>query len=181
LPTKLPRRILVGVMCCALDSPVVRHGRLIGIQAEFTPQVAGDVALAESIPVFVNERRHQSRITTRIPVPGNFGQGLLAEIQAARCLPPKRLLAEMPLSSTTPTASPGWDCSRAGNNRRCSSFEAEMEQQRRRSQSAHETIDLTVQGPLNQLAEDLNSTVFLGYTAPPVKPRSMLYSWTVNW
>ncbi|HAN74496.1 MAG TPA: hypothetical protein DCQ63_09580, partial [Planktothrix sp. UBA8402] len=31
-------------------------------------------------------------------------------------------------------------------------FEAAMEEQRRRSQYAHETIDLTVQGSLDQLA-----------------------------
>jgi len=81
-------------MCCG-DSPVVRHGRLIGIQAEFTPQVAemASLLLNLPIPVFVNEGDNQSRITTRrIPVPGNFGQGReAAEIleKQARCLPPK--------------------------------------------------------------------------------------------
>jgi alanyl-tRNA synthetase len=45
-------------------------------------------------------------------------------------------------------------------------FEAEMAKQRRRSQDAHETIDLTVQGTLDQLAERLQETQFLGYTQP---------------
>jgi alanyl-tRNA synthetase len=39
-----------------------------------------------------------------------------------------------------------------------------MEQQRQRSQAAHETIDLTVQGSLDKLAEHLHETSFLGYT-----------------
>ena len=43
-------------------------------------------------------------------------------------------------------------------------FEAEMEQQRQRSQEAHETIDLTVQGTLDKLAEHIHPTDFLGYT-----------------
>lgn len=42
-------------------------------------------------------------------------------------------------------------------------FEAEMEAQRGRSQSAHETIDLTVQGSIDKLAEHIHPTEFLGY------------------
>ncbi|MGC9527828.1 MAG: alanine--tRNA ligase, partial [Limnospira sp.] len=45
-------------------------------------------------------------------------------------------------------------------------FEAEMEEQRKRSQAAHETIDLTVQGSLDQLAEHIHATSFLGYDFP---------------
>ena len=41
-----------------------------------------------------------------------------------------------------------------------------MEEQQTRSQSAHETIDLTVQGSLDKLAEHIHSTEFLGYTQP---------------
>jgi alanyl-tRNA synthetase len=36
--------------------------------------------------------------------------------------------------------------------------------QRQRSKDAHETIDLTVQGSLDTLAEHIHSTEFLGYT-----------------
>jgi alanyl-tRNA synthetase len=46
------------------------------------------------------------------------------------------------------------------------SFEAEMEKQRRRSRNALETIDLTAQGTLDQLAEHIEQTEFLGYTQP---------------
>ena len=42
-------------------------------------------------------------------------------------------------------------------------FEAEMEKQRDRSRDAHETIDLTVQGSLDTLAEHVHATEFLGY------------------
>jgi alanyl-tRNA synthetase len=45
-------------------------------------------------------------------------------------------------------------------------FETEMEQQRRRSQMAHTTIDLTAQGSLDQLADHIEQTEFLGYTQP---------------
>jgi alanyl-tRNA synthetase len=45
-------------------------------------------------------------------------------------------------------------------------FEAEMVQQRDRARAAHETIDLTVQGTLDQLAEHIHPTAFLGYTQP---------------
>ncbi|BDI16200.1 hypothetical protein ANSO36C_20020 [Nostoc cf. commune SO-36] len=43
-------------------------------------------------------------------------------------------------------------------------FEAEMEKQRQRGREAHETIDLTVQGSLDKLAEHIQVTEFLGYT-----------------
>jgi alanyl-tRNA synthetase len=45
-------------------------------------------------------------------------------------------------------------------------FEAEMEKQRQRGRDAHESIDLTVQGSLDKLAEHIHATEFLGYTQP---------------
>ncbi|HAG79861.1 MAG TPA: alanine--tRNA ligase, partial [Cyanobacteria bacterium UBA12227] len=42
-------------------------------------------------------------------------------------------------------------------------FEAAMEGQRKRARDAHETIDLTVQGSLDKLAEHIHSTEFIGY------------------
>ncbi|MEH2120761.1 alanine--tRNA ligase [Nostoc sp.] len=45
-------------------------------------------------------------------------------------------------------------------------FSAEMEKQRTRAKEAHETIDLTVQGSLDKLAENIQATEFLGYTQP---------------
>ncbi|MGL5878623.1 MAG: alanine--tRNA ligase, partial [Xenococcaceae cyanobacterium] len=43
-------------------------------------------------------------------------------------------------------------------------FEIKMEKQRDRSRNAHQTIDLTVQGSIDKLAEHIHSTEFLGYT-----------------
>ena len=45
-------------------------------------------------------------------------------------------------------------------------FEAEMQKQIIRAKAAHETIDLTVQGSLDTLAEHINVTEFVGYTQP---------------
>ncbi|MFN6540781.1 MAG: alanine--tRNA ligase [Nostoc sp. EkiNYC01] len=45
-------------------------------------------------------------------------------------------------------------------------FNAEMQKQVERAKAAHETIDLTVQGSLDKLAEHIHATEFLGYTQP---------------
>jgi alanyl-tRNA synthetase len=43
-------------------------------------------------------------------------------------------------------------------------FEIEMEKQRQRAKQARETIDLTVQGSLDKLAQQIQTTEFLGYS-----------------
>ncbi|MBD2681122.1 MULTISPECIES: alanine--tRNA ligase [Nostoc] len=43
-------------------------------------------------------------------------------------------------------------------------FNAEMQKQVERAKAAHETIDLTVQGSLDKLAEHIHATEFLGYS-----------------
>ncbi|MDB9325641.1 alanine--tRNA ligase, partial [Nodularia spumigena CS-590/02] len=45
-------------------------------------------------------------------------------------------------------------------------FNAEMQKQVERAKAAHETIDLTVQGSLDKLAEHIQATEFIGYTQP---------------
>ncbi|AFY35069.1 alanine--tRNA ligase [Calothrix sp. PCC 7507] len=45
-------------------------------------------------------------------------------------------------------------------------FNAEMQKQVERAKAAHQTIDLTVQGSLDKLAEHIHATEFLGYTQP---------------
>jgi alanyl-tRNA synthetase len=165
-----------GYVLRRLIRRVVRHGRLIGIQGEFTPQVAETaIALAESAYPSVRQReatikaelqREESRFLETL----ERGEKLLAEIleKAGKMPAPQEITGRdafilydtygFPLELTQEIAA------EQGITVDVAGFEAEMEQQRRRSQSAHETIDLTVQGSLDRLAEDLNSTVFLGYT-----------------
>ncbi|MGH7998155.1 MAG: alanine--tRNA ligase, partial [Brasilonema sp.] len=45
-------------------------------------------------------------------------------------------------------------------------FDAQMQKQVERAKEAHKTIDLTVQGSLDKLAEHIHATEFLGYTQP---------------
>ncbi|MEH2211627.1 alanine--tRNA ligase [Nostoc sp.] len=45
-------------------------------------------------------------------------------------------------------------------------FNIEMQKQVERAKAAHETIDLTVQGSLDKLAEHIKVTEFIGYTQP---------------
>ena len=45
-------------------------------------------------------------------------------------------------------------------------FGTEMKKQIERAKAAHETIDLTVQGALDKLAEEIEVTEFIGYTEP---------------
>ncbi|WP_414513036.1 alanine--tRNA ligase [Nostoc sp. PCC 9305] len=45
-------------------------------------------------------------------------------------------------------------------------FNTEMQKQVERAKAAHETIDLTVQGSLDKLAEHIKVTEFIGYTQP---------------
>jgi len=53
----------------------------------------------------------------------------------------------------------GWSVDEVG-------FQEEMKKQQERSKAAHETIDLTVQGSLDKLAEHIHPTEFMGYTEP---------------
>ncbi|MEI1376143.1 alanine--tRNA ligase [Nostoc sp. UHCC 0926] len=57
-------------------------------------------------------------------------------------------------------------------------FSVEMEKQRTRAKEAHETIDLTVQGSLDKLAEHIHATEFIGYdqTATTAKVEVLLVS-----
>lgn len=167
-----------GYVLRRLIRRIVRHGRLIGIDREFTAEVAATaIALAEA--VYPNTRERQAVIQTELQrEESRFletlerGEKLLTEIVAkATSNPgqqPRQIAGQdafilydtygFPLELTQEIAEEhGLSVDVAG-------FEAEMEQQRRRSQAAHETIDLTVQGSLDQLAAQIHATVFQGYT-----------------
>ena len=161
-----------GYILRRLIRRVVRHGRLIGIEGEFTTQVAETaIALAEFAYPGVRERaeaikaelqREESRFLKTL----ERGEKLLAEIleRTAQEVTGKDAFIlydtyGFPLELTQEVAAEqGLTVDVAG-------FEAAMEEQIRRSQDAHETIDLT-KGSLNQLAAGINATQFLGYTQP---------------
>ncbi|MBD0362745.1 MAG: alanine--tRNA ligase, partial [Coleofasciculus sp. C3-bin4] len=152
---------------------VVRHGRLIGIQGEFTSKVA-ESAIALSESAYPNVRVREEAIKAELQrEESQFlktlerGEKLLAEILSRK---PKQISGKdaftlydtygFPLELTQEIAEEqGLTVDIAG-------FEAEMEAQRERARDAHETIDLTVQGSLDKLAEHIQVTEFLGYKQP---------------
>ena len=162
-----------GYILRRLIRRVVRHGRLIGISGEFTTQVA-ETAIAHSEDVYKNVRERETAIKgelqreeSRFLETLERGEKLLGEILAKK---PKQISGKdaftlydtygFPLELTQEIAEEqGLTVDVAG-------FEVEMEEQRKRSQDAHETIDLTAQGSLDKLAEHINATEFLGYTEP---------------
>ena len=152
---------------------VVRHGRLIGIQGEFTSKVA-ESAIALSESAYPNVRRREGAIKAELQrEESQFlktlerGEKLLAEIIAKQ---PKQISGKdaftlydthgFPLELTQEIAEEqGLTVDVAG-------FEDEMENARGIARDAHETIDLTVQGSLDKLAEHIQVTEFLGYKQP---------------
>ena len=160
-----------GYVLRRLIRRVVRHGRLLGISQEFTSQVVETaIALAEEAYPNVRVRaeaikaelhREESQFLQTV----EKGEKLLAEILAKQ---PKQITGKdaftlydthgFPLELTQEIAA------EQGITVDVEGFEVEMEQQRERSRAAHETIDLTIQGSLDQLAEQVHPTAFLGYT-----------------
>ncbi|NCJ05349.1 alanine--tRNA ligase [Synechococcales cyanobacterium C] len=162
-----------GYVLRRLIRRVVRHGQLIGIEGTFATQVA-DVAMELSADAYPNVRERETAIKTELTrEEAQFlktldrGEKLLAEIMAQR---PKQISGEdafilydthgFPLELTQEIAA------EQGLTVDVEGFEAEMARQRHRSRDAHETIDLTVQGALDTLAEHIHPTDFLGYTQP---------------
>ncbi|MBD2483483.1 alanine--tRNA ligase [Planktothrix sp. FACHB-1365] len=160
-----------GYILRRLIRRVVRHGRLIGISGEFTTQVA-ETAIQLSEAAYPNVRQRETAIKgelqreeTRFLETLERGEKLLAEIieKAKSEISGQDAFVlydtyGFPLELTQEVAEEnGLTVDIAG-------FETAMEEQRRRSQDAHETIDLTVQGSLDQLADHIHSTEFLGYT-----------------
>jgi alanyl-tRNA synthetase len=166
-----------GYVLRRLIRRVVRHGRLIGIQGEFTTQVA-ETAIALSETAYPNVREREAVIKAELQrEEASFlktleqGEKRLAEIlerlaQQAKSQMEGRdafILYDtygFPLELTQEIAAEHeLTVDLAG-------FEAAMEEQIQRSREAHQTIDLTAPDILNQLESGINSTQFLGYTLP---------------
>ncbi len=160
-----------GYVLRRLIRRVVRHGRLIGIEGNFINKVAETaIALSESAYPNVRERdefiknelqREESQFLKTL----ERGEKLLSEILAKK---PQQISGVdaftlydtygFPLELTQEIAE------EQGLTIDVDSFNVEMEQQRDRARAAHETIDLTVQGSIDKLAEHIHPTEFSGYT-----------------
>lgn len=159
-----------GYVLRRLIRRVVRHGRLIGIARPFTPEVAETaIALAES--AYPNVRIKEDAVKFELQVEEerfrktlDRGEKLLSEILSRET---QQISGEdafelydtygFPVELTQEIAE------EKGLTVDMEGFEAEMEKQRQRARDAHQTIDLTVQGTLDKLAEDIHETEFLGY------------------
>jgi alanyl-tRNA synthetase len=166
-----------GYVLRRLIRRVVRHGRLIGITGEFINQVA-ETAIALSESAYPNVRQREAAIKAELQrEEANFlktldrGEKLLAEIIAEVKKQGKTSISGesaftlydtygFPLELTQEIAEE--------NNLTVDEdgFNVEMQKQVERAKAAHETIDLTVQGSLDKLAEHIHATEFLGYTQP---------------
>jgi alanyl-tRNA synthetase len=164
-----------GYILRRLIRRVVRHGRLLGINREFITEVA-EVAISLAESVYPEVRKREGAIKAELQrEEANFlktldrGEKLLEEIiQQVKLQGQTQISGEsaftlydtygFPLELTQEIAEEHHlTVDKAG-------FEVELEKQRQRAREAHESIDLTVQGSLDKLAEHIHSTEFLGYT-----------------
>ncbi len=167
-----------GYVLRRLIRRVVRHGRLLGIDRPFTVEVAeSSIALSEAAYPSVRSRetaiknelaREESQFLKTL----DRGEKMLADILASQ---PKQVSGEdafklydtygFPLELTQEIAE------ESSVDVDVDGFERAMAVQRERSKDAHETIDLTVQGSLDTLAEKIDSTEFVGYTHSDAQSR----------
>jgi alanyl-tRNA synthetase len=159
-----------GYVLRRLIRRVVRHGRLLGIDGAFIDRVA-EVAIALSEQAYPNVRTRETAIKgelkreeDRFLETLDRGEKLLESILQTE----KQQIVGVdaftlydtygfPLELTREIAEEqGLSVDTVG-------FEQEMKKQQERSKSAHETIDLTVQGSLDTLAAQVQPTEFLGY------------------
>ncbi len=151
---------------------VVRHGRLLGIDRPFLAAM-GEAAIELMAPAHPQlPERREVILAELVREEARFldtlerGEKLLAEVLAAR---PERISGDaafelydtygFPLELTEEIAEEhGLTVDRDG-------FEAAMERQRQRAKAAAVSIDLTLQGAIEQVAGALEPTDFRGYEA----------------
>ncbi len=170
-----------GYILRRLIRRVVRHGRLIGIDGNFITEVA-ETAIQLLEGVYSNTREREKVIKTELQ---REESAFLATLERG-----EKLLNEVIIKLKSQQQDSQDGCAtisgedaftlydtfgfpleltqeiaeEEGLTVDVGGFEAEMEAQRVRSQSAHETIDLTVQGSIDKLAEHIHPTEFLGYS-----------------
>ncbi|MDP8935272.1 MAG: alanine--tRNA ligase, partial [Cyanobacteriota bacterium] len=163
-----------GYILRRLIRRVVRHGRLIGIQGEFTVRVA-ESAIALSEAAYPNVRQREAQIKAELArEEAQFlktlerGEKLLEEIVDRTKQQTNQQISGLdaftlydtygfPLELTQEIAE------EQGISVDLDGFEAAMKEQQIRAKDARQTIDLTVQGSLDKLAETIQGTEFVGY------------------
>ncbi|WP_225322919.1 alanine--tRNA ligase [Synechococcus sp. RSCCF101] len=151
---------------------VVRHGRLLGITDPFLTEMgeASIRLMAEAYPQL--EERREAIVAEMQREEGRFlatlerGEKLLADVLSAR---PERISGPQafelydtygfPLELTAEIAE------EHGLTVDLEGFEQAMEAQRQRAKAAAVSIDLTLQGAMEQVAAELEATRFRGYEA----------------
>ncbi|MBW4419587.1 MAG: alanine--tRNA ligase [Myxacorys californica WJT36-NPBG1] len=159
-----------GYVLRRLIRRVVRHGRLIGVDREFTLEVAESaIALSESAYPMVRAKADSIKAELhteedRFRKTLDRGEKLLADIlsQETKQISGKDAFElydtyGFPVELTEEVAA------EKGLTVDMTGFEAEMKEQRKRGRDAHKTVDLTVQGTLDQLANNIHETEFVGY------------------
>ncbi|MFE4106567.1 alanine--tRNA ligase [Almyronema epifaneia] len=165
-----------GYVLRRLIRRVVRHGRLLGIEQPFTVKVA-EAAIDLMAAAYPNLKEREVAIKAELEREEkrfletlDRGEKLLAETIAQAMATQQSQISGadafilydtygFPVELTEEIAA------EQGLGVDLASYQAEMAQQKARSRAAHETIDLTVQGSLDKLAEHVHSTEFLGYSA----------------
>ncbi|MEH2171329.1 alanine--tRNA ligase [Nostoc sp.] len=166
-----------GYVLRRLIRRVVRHGRLIGISGEFTTQVA-ETAIALSESAYPNVRQREAAIKAELQrEESNFlrtldrGEKLLEEIiQEVKQRGETQISGESAFTLYDTHGFPFELTQEIAEENNLTvdvdGFQKAMEIQQEDSRGAHETIDLTVQGSLDKLAEHIHATEFIGYTQP---------------
>ncbi|BBD65537.1 alanyl-tRNA synthetase [Nostoc commune NIES-4072] len=164
-----------GYVLRRLIRRVVRHGRLIGISGEFTTQVA-ETAIALSESAYPNVRQREAAIKAELQrEESNFlrtldrGEKLLEEIiQEVKQRGETQISGESAFTLYDTHGFPFELTQEVAEENNLTvdvdGFQKAMEIQQQGGRGAHETIDLTVQGSLDKLAEHIQVTEFLGYT-----------------
>ncbi len=163
-----------GYILRRLIRRVVRHGRLIGIQGEFTVRVA-ESAIDLSEAAYPNVRSREAQIKAELArEEAQFlktlerGEKLLEEIVDRTKQQTNQQISGQdaftlydtygfPLELTQEIAE------EQGITVDLNGFEVAMKEQQTRAKDAHPPIDLTVQGSLDKLAKTIQGTEFVGY------------------
>ncbi len=162
-----------GYVLRRLIRRVVRHGRLLGISREFTSEVAQRaISLMENHYSNLREgetlikqelQREESRFLETLERGEKLLEKFIAKATGQISGEDAFKLYDtygFPLELTQEIAE------EKGLTVDLEGFETEMEKQREQSQAAHETIDLTIQGSIDKLAQTVHPTEFVGYNHP---------------